>query len=173
MKKIIIESICRLILNGSIRSLGLPAPKKEKLKAGIHNIGELMFKTRYYPIFIGKKYEPLAERSDASHIVLDEDGYRIYSYSSDRREDTTVVNKFNNFVELAEFCAERQITISSHAIIQRDEELQKLLRSKNPENMIKALDMQKNYKERMSFKLKNYFNRYETKLLNKLLMQLH
>jgi len=173
MKKKLIESICRLILNGAIRSIGLPVPKKEVLKAGIHNIGELMFKTRYYPICICKKYEPLAERSDASHIVFDEDGYRMYFYSSDRREAPIVVKKFKNFIALAKFCAERQITISSHAILQRDNELQKLLSSKNIENIMKALDMQKKYNERMSLKLNNYFNRYENKLLNKLLMQLH
>ena len=166
MNKWYLKHICRKLINGATRSIGLEPVRQSKHEQRWIYIDELLTNAAHYPIFIFGEYSPPNEACNASHVVVGNGRFTVYEYSSDIREQRCSTYEFSNFIEIAKYCAESQINAALRILRSKD----KNYRSINDlvtENEIKQwFDLQKKHEEYIKIMLNSYLIGVRSRMLN-------
>jgi hypothetical protein len=171
MKKWYVIFLCKRLINGAQKSVGLKYKKVKVSNTGKFNLGDVLRNPWRYSFCMIDEYETLNKTTDKPYIVIGSGIYKYHAYSNDPREPG-VFKEFDNFINVVEFCAERVQVVATNISMRKDKNFKETIGVMTHEEFTNWSNLLQAHEKKVKLKLSKYLNGAVPKFINWQIMKL-
>jgi len=171
LKKWYVFFLCKILIAGAQKSIGLRYKKIQRLSNGAINVGDLMANPELFKFYLSSDYESVSHENNQKYIVIGNGIYQFYEYSSDPRDGTTY-REFNDFMKMTKFCAERQLRIATNISMRKDQNYKEAIGNQTSTEFEEWFELHKHHEKNLQLLLSKYLNGAFAKYVNSQVMKL-